>query len=118
MLVSHLTCSRANMAGNDADLQAAIKYQGPGRRWCYLPWTEEQAKSCEYSSLDTTLKQKVEFVASKTRASTRSQTEEVGRLPSSKQVAQRQRNNKKEQILRENESVVDDREDEDLVEGL
>lgn len=22
------------------------KFQGPGRRWSYLPWTEEQEQSC------------------------------------------------------------------------
>lgn len=27
------------------DLEAKIKYQGKGRRWCRIPWTREQERS-------------------------------------------------------------------------
>lgn len=27
--------------------EALLKQQGPGRRWSYLPWTEEQEDTCK-----------------------------------------------------------------------
>ncbi|KAH9863206.1 hypothetical protein IAQ61_009483 [Plenodomus lingam] len=31
--------------------EGAPRQQGPGRRWSYLPWTEEQAESCRMELL-------------------------------------------------------------------
>ncbi|KAH7402691.1 hypothetical protein BKA66DRAFT_390198, partial [Pyrenochaeta sp. MPI-SDFR-AT-0127] len=33
--------------GSECVYDSALKEQGPGRRWSYLPWTREQEQSCE-----------------------------------------------------------------------